>query len=188
MSLENKLDTIFNLYLQHGNEDYIGESLSQTNHMIQAAMLAEDELQGPEIVLAALFHDIGQLVKKTEQIGNFGNKNHEKIGYDFLINTGFTYPIPDLVFNHVKAKRYLTYKYPEYQSNLTLASQQTLLAQGGPMTQFEAEEFESDPLFQNSLKIRNYDDNAKDPDKIVKDINYFRTLCYNFMVQSELSS
>ncbi len=185
MTLEKKLDQVFNLYLDHGNEQYIGENISQTSHMIQAAMLAEKDREGPAIILSALFHDIGQLVKKTDQIGIYGNVNHERIGYDYLSEIGFQYPIPDLVLNHVRAKRYLTFKYPEYFDSLTTASKETLKNQGGPMLVNEAVNFEQDPLFEASIKIRNFDDNAKDPNIILKDISYYKELCYKYLIQTE---
>jgi 2-amino-1-hydroxyethylphosphonate dioxygenase (glycine-forming) len=184
MLLEDKLDHIFGLYINYGNVDYIGETVSQTEHMVQAAMLAEKENSSFEIILAALFHDIGQLIN-IEQTEKYGNKEHEKIGAEYLRNMGIPYPIPELVYNHVKVKRYLTYKYPNYHSTLTNASKQTLLDQGGPMSLEEATEFENDPLFEASLKIRKFDDLAKDPSIQIKPIEYYRSLCYSYLIQVE---
>ena len=55
------VDEIFSLYEQHGNEDYIGEPVSQLEHMCQSAQLAEAEGYDEEVILAAFFHDIGHL-------------------------------------------------------------------------------------------------------------------------------
>ena len=107
MSVKNSIKKLFTKY---GKNDYIGENISQTEHMIQAAMLAERGNEDDEIIIAAFLHDIGQLVGfKLESKGNkYGIINHEQLGYNYLRDLGFVYPIPDLVFNHIKAKKYLT--------------------------------------------------------------------------------
>ena len=58
---EKIVNEIFALYEKHGDEDYIGEPVSQLEHMSQAAALAEEEGYDDEVVLAAFFHDIGHL-------------------------------------------------------------------------------------------------------------------------------
>jgi hypothetical protein len=58
---EEVVEKVFSLYDKHGNEDYIGEPVSQLEHMSQAAALAEAEGYEDEVVLAAFFHDIGHL-------------------------------------------------------------------------------------------------------------------------------
>ena len=184
MLLEEKLDHIFGLYINYGNVDYIGETVSQTEHMIQAAMLAENENSSIEIILASLFHDIGQLIN-IENIGKYGNKNHETLGAEYLKSMKIPHPIPELVYNHVKAKRYLTFKYSDYYENLTDASKETLLQQGGPMTLEEASKFENDSLFEASLKIRKFDDLAKDPSIQIKSIEYYKSLCYSYLMLTE---
>ena len=54
-------DEILSLYKMYGNQDYIGEPVSQIEHMCQCAQLAEKEKYDNEVVLAAFFHDIGHL-------------------------------------------------------------------------------------------------------------------------------
>ena len=51
--------------------EYIGESVSQLEHALQAAWHAERSGAAEAVVLAALFHDIGHLVDPTaEQMEN----------------------------------------------------------------------------------------------------------------------
>ena len=47
-----------------------------------------------------------------------------------------------------QAKRYLVFRDPSYHAGLTPASQGTLVCQGGPMNQVEAEQFETLSNFQ----------------------------------------
>ena len=171
---------IISYYEKYGSRDYIGESITQNEHMIQAAMLAEKDNQPIEVVLAAFLHDIGHLIQyecsDENRMGKYGIKNHEKIGSQFLRDIGIRYPIPELVENHVKVKRYRTFKDKEYYKKLSDASKKTLDYQGGPMNKEEAENFEKDPLFKYSLKIRDYDDMAKIPNIKIHKLNYFRQL------------
>ena len=44
------------------------------------------------------------------------------------------------------------------------------------MTKSEMEDFESDPLFQKSLKIREYDDQAKILGKVVPKLEHYKIL------------
>lgn len=177
----NKIDELFNYYVKYGNYDYIGEPVSQVEHMVQAAMLAEKDGQSKDVILAALFHDIGHLLqlesKESETMGKYGIKNHEKIGANYLRDCGFKYPIPELVENHVKVKKYRTYKNPSYYNQLSEASKQTLKYQGGPMNSEEATRFELDPLFELSLKIRDYDDSAKMENIKINSIQYYKNMC-----------
>jgi putative nucleotidyltransferase with HDIG domain len=175
------INCIFEYYNKFGNRDYIGEEVSQIEHMTQSAMLAENDNQSVEVILACFFHDIGHLIEFNETMGNYGTKNHEKIGANFLRKHGFKYPIPELVENHVKAKRYLTYKNKDYYKNLSHASQETLIHQGGKMSDKEAKEFESDTLFKLSLKMREYDEKAKVKNKKIKSLEFYKNLSKDYL-------
>ena len=78
-----------------------------------------------------------------------------------LRNLNIQYPIPKLVENHVKVKKYMVYKYPNYYNNLSEASKQTLEYQGGKMSKEEVKQFENDPVFRDSIKLRQFDDESK---------------------------
>lgn len=162
---ENVISEVFSLYLKYGSADYIGEPVSQLEHMSQAAQYAMREGFEDEVILAAFFHDIGHIcVMRNEEnnMDGLGTKRHEKIGADFLRVRGFPERIAKLVENHVQAKRYLTYKYPDYYNNLSDASKKTLEFQGGKMTPKESTIFEQDPLFDTSLLMRKWDEAAKE--------------------------
>src|ERR1700709_795753 len=120
-SAEAIVNHVFSLYERFGDEDYIGEPVSQLEHMAQAAALAKQEGYDDEVVLAAFFHDIGHLCAdagEAESMDGMGNVDHEKLGADYLLENGFSERLANLVQGHVIAKRYLTYKYPEYYSKL----------------------------------------------------------------------
>ncbi len=182
MQPESTTKEIFDLYEKYGNEDYIGEPVSQIEHMSQSAQLALEGGYDDEVVLAAFFHDIGHICvsrNKENDMGGFGIKSHEKIGADFLREKGFSEKIAQLVENHVQAKRYLTFKYPEYFQNLSEASKKTLGFQGGAMTGKEASAFEENPLFDLSIKMRQWDEQAKEMNVPLVDLEKIKAKAFN---------
>ena len=167
VSITLRVQEIMGLYQKFGNEDYIGEPVSQIEHMCQCADLARESGADDEVILAAFFHDIGHLFAfefpETELANMDGNgiADHEKLGGDYLRSRGFSEKIARLVQSHVQAKRYLTFKFPEYLDQLSEASIKTLEFQGGVMSAEEAASFESDPLCEKYVQLRRWDEQAK---------------------------
>jgi len=181
------VDEVFALYEKHGDEDYIGEPVSQLEHMAQAAALAEEEGFEDEVVLAAFFHDIGHLCATNEEavsMDGFGAMDHEKLGADYLRNKGFSERIATMVQSHVVAKRYLTYKYPEYYNQLSDASRATLEFQGGRMSAKEAIDFEQNPDAELFIRLRYWDDKAKETNKPAPDISHLKLLAISHLYKN----
>ncbi|WP_447738181.1 phosphonate degradation HD-domain oxygenase [Pseudomonas laurentiana] len=156
------IDSTFALYHRHGSDDYIGEAITQLEHMSQAAQLAMAEGYDDEVVLAAFFHDIGHLCGGDASMGGYGVVSHERIGAEYLRRCGFGERMARLVQYHVEAKRYLTLRQPGYYQRLSEASRRTLEYQGDVMSEAEADAFELDPLFEVSLRMREWDERAKE--------------------------
>lgn len=179
LSNAEKINKVFSLYEKYGDEDYIGEPVSQLEHMSQAAALAKAEGYDDEVILAAFFHDIGHLCAEegeAESMDGMGNVDHEQLGADYLYELGFSKRLTGLVKSHVIAKRYLTYKDPEYYNKLSAASKATLEFQGGVMTEEEAREFEANPDAELIIKLRLWDDAAKEANVPVDNIEYLKSL------------
>jgi 2-amino-1-hydroxyethylphosphonate dioxygenase (glycine-forming) len=178
-------EEVFALFQQYGSADYIGEKVSQTEHAFQAAELAERDYYEDEVVLAALFHDIGHLiefVQPAERMEEHGVVNHEKLGADYLREKGFSDKIARLVESHVAAKRYLTYKIPGYYNQLSDASKFTLEQQGGRMDETEAELFEQDDLHQLFIRLREWDDKAKTENLPLPGMEKYRQMAIKHLV------
>lgn len=163
MNHEQVIARVFGLYERFGASDYIGEPVSQLEHMSQAAELAMAEGCDDEVVLAAFFHDIGHLCAEgAENMGGYGVVSHERLGADYLREAGFSERLARLVEYHVQAKRYLTLREPGYYARLSEASRRTLEYQGGVMSEAEADTFAADPLCALSLRMRRWDELAKE--------------------------
>jgi phosphonate degradation associated HDIG domain protein len=176
-------DEIIQLFEQYGDEDYDGEPVSQTSHMIQCAMLAMEDGE-IELTIGAFLHDIGHLLKhtqETQQMGGFGVVNHEGIGAAYLKEKGFSERIGAIVANHVAAKRYLVAVDKLYASKLSPASTETLKWQGGPMSNEEVIEFKQHPFFSDIIKVRLWDEKAKDYNIPILQLRFFKTLILNYL-------
>lgn len=173
-------DEIIQLYERYGADDYVGEPVSQLEHMSQSALLAQQEGYDDEVILAAFLHDIGHICSPTrgseESMAGYGVIRHEKVGADYLRSKGFSERIAQLVESHVPAKRYLTYKFPDYYEKLSEASKRTLEFQGGRMTATEAAAFEQDDLFILSIRMRKWDELAKQINQPVVDLTHFKEM------------
>jgi 2-amino-1-hydroxyethylphosphonate dioxygenase (glycine-forming) len=183
-SRQSVIDEIFELYERYGQADYIGEPVSQIEHISQSAQLAMEGGYDDEVVLAAFFHDIGHICvhdTAVESMAGYGVKSHEKIGADFLRAKGFPERVAKLVENHVQAKRYLTFKFPPYYENLSEASKKTLEFQGGVMSEEEVLAFEQDPLFELSILLRKWDEEAKEEFKVIMDLDLVKQKCIKLL-------
>ena len=175
MHPEQVIAKVFGLYEQHGTADYIGEAVSQIEHMSQAAQQAVAEGFDDEVVLAAFFHDIGHLCdQRAESMGGYGVVSHERLGADYLRRAGFSERLARLVEYHVQAKRYLTFSQPDYYAQLSEASRRTLAYQGGVMSAVEARAFEQDPLCAVSVRLRYWDEQAKQANVPLLDLEWLK--------------
>jgi predicted HD phosphohydrolase len=160
------MEKLRSLYEKHGESEYYGEAVTQYQHAIQAAYAAEQyDPNDKELIIAALLHDVGHLLgeKKEDFMKNLGVLRHEYVGSEYLRKkVGLSERICYLVENHVNAKRYLTYIDKGYYNRLSDASKQTLVYQGGPMNKDEAEKFRSHSEFELCLRMRTFDEAAKD--------------------------
>lgn len=138
---------------------YGGEPVDQRQHALQAAALAQAEAADDELVLAALLHDIG---RADVVVARYPGAGHDLAGEMFLREI-LGERLAWLVGSHAEAKRYLVTTDPLYTTRLTPASVQSLEVQGGRMSEGEVRRFESHPWFGDAVRLRRWDDGAKDP-------------------------
>jgi putative nucleotidyltransferase with HDIG domain len=184
--ITEKVNSIFSLFTEFGSSDYIGENVSQLSHAVQAAMLARQEGYNNEVILAALFHDIGHLVALSQgeykSMNGFGAESHENIGIEYLQSLGFSGNMLLLIQAHVAAKRYLVSKHENYYNLLSEASKQTLKYQGGKMNADEILHFEQHPLFPLFIKMREWDDKAKVENYAIGNLEGYKQMCVSYLM------
>jgi gamma-butyrobetaine dioxygenase len=173
----NPVDQIAALFAGPGTEDYLGEAVTQAEHMLQAGALAEAAGAPDTLVVAALLHDIGHFqgtVTGHDLMAGTDNR-HSDSGATWL-GRWFGPAVTEPIRLHVAAKRYLCAVEPAYHAQLSPASVYTLSVQGGPMTPGQVREFEAEPHFTAAVALRHWDDEAKDPTRKIPGFDHFRPL------------
>lgn len=158
----------------HGHARYDGEDVSQLQHALQAATLALGEGAPANLVAAALFHDIGHLAHELgEHASAHGlDDRHEYRALGWL-KPVFDADVWEPVHLHVEAKRYLCCVETDYIGQLSEESVASLALQGGPMTPDAARAFADRPYAQDAVRLRRWDDAAKDIDAQTPSLVYF---------------
>ncbi|KAG0726848.1 hypothetical protein GWK47_035787 [Chionoecetes opilio] len=101
-----------------------------------------------------------------------------------LRGLGFPEEVTSFVRNHVAAKRYLVTTDPKYYEGLSEASRGTLVHQGGPMSEEEAVSFKTNPNFQAALRMRHWDESAKDPEAQTPALKDYEDLCLSYLKEA----
>lgn len=156
------LGEIETLLTTKGHRQYGLHDVSQLQHALQAAWLAEQDAAGPALVAAALLHDIGHMTQSLGEnpAGEGIDDRHEEIGYRYL--TAYFGPeVTEPVRLHVAAKRYLCAVEPDYCARLAPDSVLSLKLQGGPMGPREMAGFRANPDAAAAVRLRRFDDAAK---------------------------
>jgi gamma-butyrobetaine dioxygenase len=158
----NPVEYIFDLFQKSGAELYLGEEVTQLQHALQAAHLAACDGAPQPLIAAALLHDVGHLMNGAEEGLSGVDLRHEELGASWL-GEHFPEEVWMPVRLHVAAKRYLCATNSSYVDRLSAASLHSLDLQGGPMTPEEVREFETSSFCRNAVKLRLWDEQAKDP-------------------------
>lgn len=155
--------------IQYGNEE-----VTQLEHALQCANLAEQNNHAKEFITAALLHDIGHLLYDGKDPIHEGKDGyHENLGADYL-SQYFDEKVTIPIRAHVNSKRYLAFAEESYLNLLSEASKISLVAQGGPFTKEEAKNFINKPFMKEAVQLRRFDDQAKEHNKITPSIEHFQ--------------
>jgi len=161
---------------QNNKSLYIGEKVTIAEHMIQSAMMAEKIKSKDTLICSCLLHDYGHFIldDPDELVREKKDGKHEDVGYEYL-KKYFKEEIVEPIKNHVLAKRYLA-RDQKYFNLLSPASITSLKLQGGLMSDDEAQTFEKNKYFKDSIKLRRFDEAAKNEGVKIKDIIEYKSL------------
>ncbi len=174
MTIADKIKTLF---AERGDSEYGGEAVTQREHALQCAALAEAEGSDSALIVAALLHDIGHLLHDLpDDAPDKGiDDHHENSGYRFL-KQHFDAAVTDPVRQHVAAKRFLCTVEPGYAKQLSEPSIVSLHLQGGMMSEGEINEFRSSPHWEAAVRLRKWDDQAKVVDLATPSLEHYLKL------------
>ncbi|MEZ2295736.1 phosphonate degradation HD-domain oxygenase [Variovorax sp. RCC_210] len=163
-----KLDLaeIARLFAERGDVAYAGEAVSQTEHALQCAWLAEQAGATDALVTAALLHDLGHLLiaehqtltRSPTELGI--DDRHQYIALP-LLRGAFDTDVREPIRLHVDAKRYLCATRADYFSRLSPDSVRSLALQGGPMDDEAARRFAALEWAADAVRLRLWDEEAK---------------------------
>ena len=160
------------LFAAKGDRMYAGEPVTQLQHALQSAQLAEQSGADAAMIIAALLHDLGHMVNdqgETPTLRGIDDR-HEYVALPFLRGL-FNDAVLQPIRLHVDAKRYLCARGhvatdgpvngAQYWANLSADSKRSLELQGGIFTDTEAQRFISQPYAAGAVNVRLWDDAAK---------------------------
>ncbi|MGI9606309.1 MAG: HD domain-containing protein [Acidimicrobiales bacterium] len=177
MTDRDQVDEVFALFTAGGSSSY-DEAVTMTEHCIQTAALGIVADADPELVAAALLHDIGHfLLADSRESEDFlqPDWDHDQVGAVWL-RPRFGERVADAVGSHVDAKRYLCAVEPGYHSMLSEASKASLEIQGGPFSPVEAQVFAALPGAADAVSVRRWDDDGKVAGLSIPDLADFRPM------------
>jgi phosphonate degradation associated HDIG domain protein len=177
------LEDIERLFAAKGERMYTGEPVTQLQHALQSAELAERAGAAGELVLAAFLHDLGHLINdqgETPTLRGIDDR-HEYVALPFLRDL-YGEAVLQPIRLHVEAKRYLCARGDgrvsgvEYWANLSADSKRSLELQGGIYTPAEADAFMAQPHAADAVQLRLWDDQAKLADAVTPPLAHYLEL------------
>jgi predicted HD phosphohydrolase len=183
------VERVMAMLAEAGEHSYGGEAVSQLEHALQAATLAQRNGHDEEFVVACLLHDLGHLTDEAQEVldadaGGDGSLRerqraealeHGAEGAAFLEDVA-SERMRYLIAGHAAAKRYLCTTDPSYYERLSPVSKRTMADQGGLMTPEEVAAFAANPWAEDLVALRRFDDEAKEPGMATSPLEAFRPM------------
>jgi [1-hydroxy-2-(trimethylamino)ethyl]phosphonate dioxygenase len=167
-------DELLEIFVGRATRRYGLSGVNQLQHALQAAALAEADGAVPATVLASLLHDVGHMIHHLgdNPAGRGIDDVHEEIGAAWVARR-FGPEVSEPVRLHVAAKRYLCTVESDYFGKLAPDSVRSLELQGGLMSPDEVETFRRHPQHAEAVRLRRYDESAKDARASTPDFDHF---------------
>ncbi len=162
------LEDIALVFSRQGARQYDGEPVTQLEHALQSAHLAEQSGADDALVAACLLHDLGHMLAPqrdalddTPTLAGIDDR-HQYAALPWLRGL-FGEAVLAPIRLHVDAKRYLCHARPDYHARLSDDSKRSLVLQGGMFDADAALAFIGQPGAREAVLLRQWDDLAKQP-------------------------
>lgn len=178
------LQDIDTLFARHGTAQYSGEPVTQLEHALQSAYLAEQAGADDELVTAALLHDLGHLLNDQGETPSLRGVDdvHQYFALPFLRGV-FGERVLCAIKWHVDAKRYLCATRPDYWASLSADYKRSLQLQGGVFSAEQAAQFIAQENAPEAVQLRLWDDQAKSADLVTPTLAHYLARARRCMVQ-----
>jgi phosphonate degradation associated HDIG domain protein len=162
------------LFARRGGEQYSGEPVTQLEHALQCAVLAEAEGADDALITAALLHDLGHLTADHGATPTLrGIDDQHQVAALPLLSGLFDKRVLGAIGLHVDAKRYLCATRPGYHAALSEDSRRSLVLQGGVFDDAACATFIARPGAADAVRVRIWDDLAKAADAVTPSLSHF---------------
>jgi phosphonate degradation associated HDIG domain protein len=177
------LAAIRTLFGAHGSRMYSGEPVTQLEHALQSAALAEEAGAPATLITASLLHDLGHMINdqgETPTLRGIDDR-HEYVAIPRLRGL-FSDAVLAPIRLHVEAKRYLcargdgTQSGAAYLEALSADSLRSLQLQGGVFSAAQADGFIAQPFAAEAVRLRCWDDLAKTAGRSTPPLEHYLTL------------
>jgi phosphonate degradation associated HDIG domain protein len=171
----NPMEMLFELLRREGKAHYGDSAVTQFEHALQCAALAEQDRASPALITAALFHDIGHLINPGDRAAALRSRDgeHEITGAEHLAQWfGDDVILP--VRLHVPAKRYLAAVDPAYAATLSPRSTFSLEWRGGPFSPEQVRRFAAAAGAGDAIRLRRWDEGAKRQGAPIRELEDFQ--------------
>lgn len=181
----NTVGAVVQLFERNGHSEYGGEAVSQLEHALQAAQLAEQEQAPAALIAAALLHDFGHLLHDLPvDAPEAGVDDHHETAAANSLDKLFPAAVVEPIRLHVAAKRYLCATDRDYLAQLSQPSLVSLQLQGGPMDSQQAATFAEHPFAEDAVRLRRWDDLAKISGKPTPPLSYYAPILHQVSLES----
>ncbi len=183
------IDDIEQLMLRRGVNQYGSEAVSQLDHALQCAALAQEAGESDATVAACLLHDLGHLLAAERDDAAEHDQREDDL-HQFLVLPFLRERFPDAVLEpirlHVDAKRYLCFEDAGYWETLSPASRHSLDKQGGVFEEGQARRFAAQPFATEAVRLRRYDDLAKVAGVSTPSLSHFLPLLHSLSTEARV--
>jgi phosphonate degradation associated HDIG domain protein len=181
------IQDIQQLLITHGANQYGREAVSQLEHALQCAHLAEAAGESDELIVACLLHDLGHMISKEDDAERAPDSDRDDL-HQYKLMPFLRSVLPDAVLEpirlHVDAKRYLCYAQIDYFDSLSAASVHSLALQGGVFNDAQANAFLIQAHADEAVRLRRYDDLAKVAGRETPSLDHYLPKLERLMTQA----
>jgi predicted HD phosphohydrolase len=173
--IDQVLDDIFWLFENRGGERYEPHEklgVTQLEHALQTATLAEAAGANDALVTAALLHDLGHMMCMDDEDCHGVDDFHEYRALP-LLRSAFDESVLGPITLHEAAKRMLSATEPAYYATLSPLAKRALMLQGGPFCTADATQFIVTRFAREAILICRWGDRATIPRTPTENLAHF---------------
>ena len=165
---------LLDIFVGRATRRYGLSEINQLQHALQSAALAEADGAPPATVLASLLHDVGHMIHRLGEIPPAAASTTCTRSW---APTGWpSASVPRSASRSAcmsPPSAISAPSSPDYFGKLAPDSVRSLELQGGLMSADEVEAFRANPLHAEAVRLRRFDEAAKDPRATTPDFDYF---------------